>query len=122
MSIRVTCDQCAANDRVADEHAGKAILCKACHAPMVVPSTGDLGEAGINTTANGGARRKRNWGDEEEKKAAIAKPKPRGNRTVAIEPTHSCLRPIGLLTQGLSSIYSNPLSLSSDRSTQCVRG
>jgi hypothetical protein len=75
MSILVTCVQCAAKHRVADEHAGKAILCKACHAPMVVPPIGDVGEAGIKTTADGGARRTRNWGDEEEKKASIVKPK-----------------------------------------------
>jgi hypothetical protein len=84
MSILVTCAQCSAKDRVAGEHAGKAILCKACHAPMVVPSSGDVGEAGVKTTANGGARRTRNWGDEEEKKAAIAKPKARGSRSVAV--------------------------------------
>src|SRR5947207_3148044 len=79
MSILVTCDKCAAKDRVSDEHAGKAILCKVCHAPLVVPSTGDVGEAGIKTASNGEARRTRNWGDEEEKKAAMNKPKARGS-------------------------------------------
>jgi hypothetical protein len=83
MSILVTCVQCAAKDRVADDYAGKAILCKACHAPMVVPSTGPAGEAGIKTLANGETRRRRNWGDEEEKKASLAKPKAR-SRTVVI--------------------------------------
>jgi hypothetical protein len=84
MSILVECVQCGAKDRVGDEHAGKAILCKACHAPMVVPSAGDAGEAGIKTAANGGARRTRNWGDEEEKKAALAKPKARRSPAAVI--------------------------------------
>jgi hypothetical protein len=84
MSILVECVQCGVKDRVTVEHAGKAILCKACHAPLVVPATGDAGEAGIKTTANGGTRRTRNWGDEEEKKAALAKPKARRSPAVAI--------------------------------------
>lgn len=98
MSILVTCIQCAAKDRVDDEHAGKAILCKACHAPMVVSSTADVGEAGIKTTANGGTRRTRNWGDEEEKKASIAKPKARSPvvMIVAVVVVLSCVLCMGV--------------------------
>jgi hypothetical protein len=75
MPIQVTCLKCSAKDSVSDEWAGKAIACKKCFAPIVVPVATQSNASAITTSPSAGAQRKRDWGDEEEKRSPIAKQK-----------------------------------------------
>jgi predicted Zn finger-like uncharacterized protein len=68
MPISVTCPECQATYRVADEAAGKAIKCKKCGARVPVPAEGDAAEEPVragNSGDDGGAD---TGGDSKTKK------------------------------------------------------
>ncbi len=76
MPIAVTCPECNANYRVADEAAGKAIKCKKCGARVAVPAAAaddDLSALGAGSATNG-----------EKEGAEGGKPKKKSNTTLII--------------------------------------
>jgi hypothetical protein len=78
MSIPVTCRECAAKNRVADESAGKTVRCAECGAPMLVAVADDGGDAGVTAAPQAATRRTRDWGDADDEQRSIARPSKKG--------------------------------------------
>jgi predicted Zn finger-like uncharacterized protein len=73
MPIPVTCPECNATYRVADEAAGKAVKCKKCGARVPVPEAGEAEPAGATASSDdgGGSRPAKKQGGGSNKVVII---------------------------------------------------